>query len=81
MTMFILSQDQCFKKPFKNSKRLQSGRGVNWILINILRFRLIKRIIFKRKLSKTDLSFRFCKIGLKILDFILNSLVHYVLRF
>ena len=28
-------------------------------------FRLVERIILKRKLSKTDLPFRFCKIGLR----------------
>ena len=27
--------------------------------------RLVERIIFKKKLSKTDLPFKFCKIGLK----------------
>ena len=59
----------------------ESRRGVNSILITILHFfylpdkiqlsgwrnlfRLIERIIFTKKLSKTDLPFRFCKIGPK----------------
>ena len=58
------------KIPLKKGKIAQWGRGVNSILIiwrNMIfpwwhLFRLIKRIIFKKKLSKTDLPFRFCKI-------------------
>ena len=35
--------------------------------------RLVKRIIFKKNLSKTDLPFRFCKIGLKNTLFIFGK--------
>ena len=99
-----------FKTPFKKGKIVQSGRGVNSILITILQFRssswrdcifcfrwhlflLIEKIIFKIKLSKTDLPFRFCKIGLpkyficfrqkngRLFWFVLFGLLQYFVRF
>ena len=56
-----------------------SERGVNSILTTVFDqfpeeieffawwhlFQLVARIIFKKELSKTDLPFKFCKIGLK----------------
>ena len=51
------------KKPFKREKLCgqESERGVNSILTTILRFWPTSR----KDVSKTDLPFKFCKIGLK----------------
>ena len=84
--------DQFLKNPLNKGQILQSGRGVNSILIAILRFwpsswkdkpfawrnlfRLVRveiRGSFSKKLSKTELTFRFCKIGLRNTLFICGS--------
>ena len=38
---------------------------ISFCLLESSLFRLVERIIFKKNVSKTDLLFRFCKIGLR----------------
>ena len=51
-------QTKIFLNSLKKGNILLSGRGGKFFL-------LIKRIIFKKQLSKTDFPFRFCKIWLQ----------------